>query len=171
MSSTGPIPQPGAEVLTRYLDILGQQQQEMIEKLTLAQQQAAIPVPTKTLPAPGLTAEALQAKLKDLLTTLTTTVQRQEQALREDRASGGVTALQAGWNIAETHGALDLTMGELRTLKGHMDTLQSRLDEQRRLDQMKLDNLKQSYAQALNTASTVQQKFNELKNSIISNIS
>ena len=36
MSSTGPIPEPGAEVLTRYLDILGQQQQEMIQKLTLA---------------------------------------------------------------------------------------------------------------------------------------
>ena len=118
-----------------------------------------------------MTTETLQAKLNDLLTTLTTTVQRQEQALREDRASGGVTAFQAGWNIAHTQGALDLTMGELQNLKGQVDTLQSRLEEQRRLDQMKLDHLKQSYAQALNTASTMQQNFNQLKNDIISNIS
>jgi flagellar biosynthesis/type III secretory pathway protein FliH len=171
MSSTGPIPQPGAEVLTRYLDILGQQQQEMIQKLTLAQQQAAMPVPMKTLPTPGLTAEALQAKLKDLLTTLTTTVQRQEQALREDRASGGVTAFQAGWNVAQTQGALELTMQELQALKVQLDTLRSRLEEQRRLDQMKLDLLNRSYAQALDMASTVTQNVNQLKDDIIANIS
>ena len=61
MSSISPIPQ-------QYLDVLRQQQQEMIQKLTLAQQQAAKqqvaqqqaaqqvtgqPVAIKTLPFPG----------------------------------------------------------------------------------------------------------------------
>jgi hypothetical protein len=174
MSSISPIPQ-------QYLDVLGQQQQEMIEKLTLAQQQAAQqvagqpmagqPVAMKTLPAAGLTAEALQAKLKDLLTTLTTTVQRQEQALREDRASGGVTAFQAGWNVAQTQGALDLTMQELQALKVQLDALRSSLETQRRLDQMKLDLLRQTYAQIVNTVSTMTQNVDKVKNDIISNIS
>lgn len=183
MSSISPIPQ-------QYLDVLGQQQQEMIQKLTLAQQQAVKqqvaqqqaaqqvagqlmadqPVAMKTLPA-GLTAEALQAKLKDLLTTLTTTVQRQEQALREDRASGGVTAFQAGWNVAQTEGALNLTMQELQAQKVQLDALRSRLETQRRLDQLQLDLLKQTYTQIVNMLSTMTQNVDKMKNDIISNIS
>ena len=82
-----------------------------------------------------------------------------------------MTAFQAGWNVAQTQGALDSTMFQLRALQPQVEALRSRLEEQRRLDQMKLDLLNRSYAQALDMASTVGQKFNDLKNDIIRDIS
>ena len=90
MSSTGPTPQPAAEVLTRYADVMRQQQHELIKKLTLAQQ-AARPAAMAT-PSPGMTTEALRAKVNDRLATMTATVQQTYQILEEALAQGDAKA-------------------------------------------------------------------------------
>ena len=170
MSSTGPIPQPGAEALARYVDVVRQRQQEAIRQLTLAQQQAAKPVASTPPPAPGMTVEALLAKLNDQLSTLTTTVQRQERDLREGLAGGYLTTFEAGWNVAQTRGALDVTMHELDAIRVQIDAKMKDLETQRRLDQIKLDQLKDVYAQVRDLASVVVQSFDQLKEDILRNL-
>lgn len=163
MSSTGPIPQPGAEFWTRSMDVLRQQQQEMIQKLTLAQQQVAKPVPMKTPPSPGVTTEALQAKLNDQITTMTTTMQRQQQALTEALAKGDIAAGVAGVMIGQAQGALQLREQELQTLKGQLDSL-SQLQQQ---EMLRLQRLKQQYDEAASMMSNMLKKQQDMANSII----
>ena len=169
MSSTGPIPQPGAEFWTRSMDVLRQQQQEMIQKLTLAQQQAAKPVPMKPPPLAGMTTEALQARLNQL-TTMTTTLQRQQQALTEGLGKGDIAAGLAGVMAGRAEATaehlradMDLLIGQL---KGQMDML-SQVTQQ---ETLRLQQLANQCNEAYSVMSNVLKSQQDVTQSIIRNM-
>jgi 2-oxo-4-hydroxy-4-carboxy--5-ureidoimidazoline (OHCU) decarboxylase len=166
MSSIGPIPQPGAEFWTRSMDVLRQQQQEMIQKLTLAQQQAAKPVPMKTPPLPGMTTEALQARLNQQLTTMTTTLQRQQQALTEGLAKGNISASLAGVMAGRAEATAEQLRAEMELLKGQIDML-SQLHQQ---ETLKLQQLADRYNEAFSLMSNILKTQHDTTKSIIQNM-
>jgi len=166
MSSIGPIPQPGAEFWTRSMDVLRQQQQEMIQKLTLAQQQAAKPVPMKTPPLPGITTETLQARLNQQLTTMTTTLQRQLQALTEGLAKGDISAGVAGVMAGRVEATAEHLRAEMELLKGQMDML-SQLHQQQTLQLQQLTN---RYNEAFSAMSNMLKSQQDVTQSIIRNM-
>jgi hypothetical protein len=177
MSSIGPTSQPGAEFLARSMDVLRQQQQEMIQKLTLAQQQAAKSVTelAKASPSPRMTMEILQAKVNDQLTALTTTVQRQQQTLKEAytkeaSAAGAMTAVQAGMSFAQAHGALESTKAELEASMAQVNSLIEQVQAQNQADMLKLQTLRQSLNTAIQSASNVMKTNSDAMRSIIQNI-
>jgi hypothetical protein len=165
MSSSGPMPRPGAEELTRYVDALRRQQQEMATKLTLAQQQAAKTFLTKTPPAPGMTTEALKVKLNDQLTTLATTVQRQ-QALGEALTKGDMKAVQIGMIIGQVQGALERAEQELQASLAQVQTL----EEVRTQELLQLQQMAQTYQLAATLASTVAKELSNQMKSVVQKI-
>jgi len=82
MSSTGPIPQPGAELWTRSMDVL----QEMIQKLTLAQEDmVSLKGQIDTLSQPS-TAELLELQqlmnqYTEAVTLVSNMVQKQQNLI------------------------------------------------------------------------------------------
>ncbi len=181
MSSTGPIPQPGANFWTQPMEFVRQQQEEMLKKLTLAQQemakqqtahqqvaqpQAAPPVAEKTSPSPGMTTEALQARLNDQLTTMTTTLQRQHQALTEALAKGDVSAAMAAVMIAQAQGATEQLRAEAQKIKAQVDSL-SALHQQ---EMLKLKSLVNKSNEAASMASNITKSYQDMTNKIIQNI-
>jgi hypothetical protein len=186
MSSTGPIPQPGANFWTQPMEFVRQQQEEMIKKLTLAQQevakqqtaqqqvaqpqaaqpQAALPVGMKTWPSPGMTTEALQARLNDQLTTMTTTLQRQHQALTEVLAKGDLSAAMAAVMIAQAQGATEQLRAEAQKIKAQVDSL-SALHQQ---EMLKLQSLMNKSSEAASMASNITKSYQDMTNKIIHNM-
>lgn len=81
MSSTDPSQLlSGTERLMAPLDTLRQRQQELANRLTQVQKQAAQPPAMKTPPSPAPTAQALHAKFTEQFTKVTATVQQQQAA-------------------------------------------------------------------------------------------
>ena len=211
MSSTGPIPQPGAEFFARSMDVLRQQQQEMIQKLSLAQQQVAKqmaiqqqeaakqlaaqqqaaqqqaaalqqaaqqlaagqvaaglvlagqPGAMKMPPLPGMTTEALQARLNEQLTKTTTTMQRQQQALTEALASGDISAAVLAVTIAGAEAVEEQLRAEIQQLKAQRDTL-SQYHQQQLLQ---LQQMQQRLDQMASLTSTMVKQQQDMRNSII----
>jgi hypothetical protein len=211
MSSTGPIPQPGAEFFASSMDVLRQQQQEMIQKLSLAQQQVAKqmaiqqqeaakqlaaqqqaaqqqaaalqqaaqqlaagqvsaglvlagqPGAMKTPPLPGMTTEALQARLNEQLTKTTTTMQRQQQALTEALASGDISAAVLAVTIAGAEAVEEQLRAEIQQLKAQRDTL-SQYHQQQLLQ---LQQMQQRLDQMASLTSTMVKQQQDMRNSII----
>jgi hypothetical protein len=214
MSSIGPVPQPGAEFLARSMDVLRQQQQEMIQKLTLAQQQVAKqmaiqqqeaakqlaaqqqaaqqqaaalqqaaqqlaagqvaagqmlagqPGATKTPPLPGMTTEALQARLNEQLTKMTTTLQRQQQAVIEALGKGDLSAGVAGVMIGQAQGAAEQVQAEMQLLKAQIDAMSNRQQQ----EMLQLQQMKQQFEQAFNLLSNMSKTQHDMANRIIQNI-
>jgi type III secretion protein F len=156
MSSTGPSPQRGVELVTRSMDVLRRQQQETLRALTLAQQQAAETVAIKTPPSPQMTIEALQARLKDQVATFTTTFQALGQAV----AQGNTTPLQMGMIAGQMQGALDRMEQDLLALGATVDapTVEDLLQMQRAMSEWSL---------AVTTISTVMKEMSDTLKGVI----
>jgi hypothetical protein len=152
--------------MTRSIDVLRQQQQEAIKKLILAQQQAAKAVPVTTPPSPRMTTEALQATLNDQLTALTTTVQRQQQALAAALAQGTVAPVEAGIRIGQVQGTLESQAQELNRTGAMLDAL-SELQTQ---DSLRLQQMQQQYQQAFQVISNVMKAQHDTVKAIINNL-
>jgi hypothetical protein len=196
------------------MDVLRQQQQEMIQKLTLAQQQvakqqaaqqqeaakqlaaqqqaaqqqaaalqqaaqqlaagqvAAGQVLTgqlgamKTPPSPGMTTEALQARLNEQLTKMTTTLQRQQQAVTEALGKGDLSAGVAGLMIGQAQGAAEQVRAEMQSLKTQIDAV-SNYQQQ---EMLRLQQMKQRLDEAANLMSNVAKTHQDMANKIIQNI-
>jgi hypothetical protein len=166
MSSTGPIPPPSAEFFTRSIDVLRQQQQEAIKKLTLAQQQAAKAVPLKPPPTPRMTTEALQATLSDKLTALTTTVQRQQQALDEALVQGTTAPVEAGIRIGQVQGTLESQEQELHRIGAMLDGLR----DQQAQESLRLQQMYQQYQQASQVMTNLMKTQHNTVKAIINNL-
>jgi uncharacterized protein YPO0396 len=211
MSSTGPIPQPGAESLVRSMDVLRQQQQEMIQKLALAQQQAAKQQAEaqrqqaeaqvqaaakqleavkqqatlqmaagqvagqlmtgqvgamKTPPLPGMTTEALQARLNEQLTKMTTTLQRQQQAVTDALSKGGLTAGVAGVMIGQAQGAAEQMRAEMDLLKSQIDALSNHQQQ----EMVRLQQLTNRYNEVFNLLSNISKTQHDTAQKIIQNL-
>ena len=206
MSSTGPIPQPGAEFFVRSMDVLRQQQQEMIQKLSLAQQQvtkqmaiqqqeaakqlaakqqaaqqqaaalqqavqqlaagqvlASQPGAMKTPPLPGMTTEALQARLNEQLTRTTTTMQRQQQALTEALASGDISAAMLAVMIGRAEAVEEQLQAEVQQLKAQRDMLSQYHQQQ----MLYLQQMQQRLDETASMTSTMVKQQQDMRNSII----
>jgi hypothetical protein len=148
------------------MDVLRQQQQAMIQKLTLAQQQAAKPVAMKTPPSPGMTTEALQARLNEQLTTMTTTLQRHQQALTEGLAQGNISAGLAGVMAGRAEATAEQLRAEMELLKGQIDML-SQLHQQ---ETLKLKQLADRYNEAFSVMSNILKTQQDTTKSIIQNM-
>jgi hypothetical protein len=209
MSSTGPIPQPSGDAMRSIMDFLRQQQQEMIQKLTLAQQQVAKQQAAqqqeaakqlaaqqqaaaqqlaaaqqqaagqvagqlltgqlggmKTPPLPGMTTEALQARLNEQLTTMTTTLQRQQQAVTEALAKGNISAGVAGVMIGQAQGAAEQVRAEMQLLKTQIDAVSNHQQQ----EMLRLQQMKQRLDEAANLMSNVAKTHQDMANKIIQNI-
>jgi hypothetical protein len=173
MSSIGPIPIPDAESLTRSLDILRQQQQAAAQQQAagalqsaVAQQQAAQQLAMKTPSLPGMTTEALQARLNEQLTTITTTLQRQQQALADTLARGGVTAGVAGLMIGQAQGAAEQVRAEMQQLKSQMDLL----SQHQQQETLRLQQMKQQFDQAFSSLSNMLKAHHDAAKNVIQNI-
>ncbi len=215
MSSIGPVPQPGAEFLARSMDVLRQQQQEMLQKIALVQQQVAKqqaaqqqeaakqlaalqqaaaqqvaaaqqqaaqqlaagqvaagqmlagqPGATKTPPLPGMTTEALQARLNEQLTKMTTTLQRQQQAVTEALGKGDLSAGVAGVMIGQAQGAAEQVQAEMQLLKAQIDAMSNRQQQ----EMLQLQQMKQQFEQAFNLLSNMSNTQHDMANRIIQNI-
>ncbi len=129
MSSTDPFASlSGAERWTAPLDALRQRQQELVNRLTQIQKQAAQPLPTKTPLSPlptaataATTPPALHAKFTDQFKNVTATVQQQQAAYKDAVARGD-------WRAA--HGHLTAARDAMQQLLGVGETFGVALDYQ-----------------------------------------
>jgi hypothetical protein len=123
MSSTDPFaPLSGTQRWTAPLDALRQRQQELVNRLTQVQKQAAQPLPIKTPPSPtATTAPALHNKFTDQFNKATATVQQQQAAYRDAVAQG---------NLTGAHGHLTAARDALQQLLGAGEVLGAGLNHQ-----------------------------------------
>ncbi len=130
MSSTDPFASPsGAERWTAPLDALRQRQQELVNRLTQIQKQAAQPLPSKTSPSPlpttaATTAPALHAKFTDQFKNVTATVQQQQAAYKDAVA-------KRDWKAA--HGHLTAARDAMQQLLGAGESFGAGLDYQAKM--------------------------------------
>jgi hypothetical protein len=134
MSSTGPIPQSGAGFWTQHVNVLRQQQEEVIKRLTLAQQQAAKLAAMKTPPSPGLTPEALQANVNDQLNTMRTTVQQTYQTVGEALAQGNATVATGALETLQA--TLTNSVQELKAQQSRVEALLKWLEQKMQADRV-----------------------------------
>jgi chromosome segregation ATPase len=122
MSSTDPFQLlSGTERWTASLDALRQRQQELANRLTQAQKQAAQPLATKMPPSPATTAQALHARFTNQFAKVTATVQQQQAAYRDAVAKG---------DLAAAHGHLTAARDAWQQLQGAGEVASAGLEYQ-----------------------------------------
>lgn len=168
MSSTSPNPLPGVESLTRYVDALHQQQQQVISKLTQAQQAATLPA-MKAAPAPAKSVEALQAKVTDQLTGAQAIIQRASQTFGETLASGNAGMLKGVGQM--TAAALQLKVKELEASQRELQAWMSAQQEYMRSLQTNIEELIQRLQGGQKTVEELLAQYQQTAFRIASNIS
>ncbi len=167
MSSTNPSPLPSVESLTRYVDALHQQQQQVISKLTLAQQAATRPA-MKAAPAPTKSVEALQAKVNDQLTGTQAIIQRASQTFGEALASGNVGIITGAG--AMTAAALQHQANELNARRQELEASQTALQQYFQEQQERLKEITQRLQSSMDVVMELMRSYDQTAHRIASNI-
>jgi uncharacterized protein YsxB (DUF464 family) len=165
------------------MELVRQQQQEMIQKLALAQQQvakqqaaqqqAAQPIAMTTPPLPGMTTQAIQARLNEQLTTMTTTLQRQQQALAETLTQGDVSTAVAVVMAGRVQAMDELLRAKAQEFKTEAQRLRRQMEELSQYYQtetVRLKELMNQYNEAASLASNMTKSYQDMTTSIIRNI-
>jgi hypothetical protein len=124
---------------------------------------ASQPGAMKTPPLPGMTTEALQARLNEQLTRTTTTMQRQQQALTEALASGDISAAMLAVMIGRAEAVEEQLQAEVQQLRAQRDMLSQYHQQQ----MLYLQQMQQRLDETASMTSTMVKQQQDMRNSII----
>jgi Secretion system effector C (SseC) like family len=168
MSSTSPSPLPSVESLTRYVDALHQQQQQVISKLTLAQQAATRPA-MKAAPTATKSVEALQARVTDQLTGTQAIIQKVSQTLGEALASGNAGIITGAGTM--TAAALQHQANQLDASRQELQAYLTMLQQYVQFQQEQVKEIIQQLESATKTVMGLLDSYTQTTQRIASNIS